>query len=52
MEELTKLAADLDAVGASIGDAACGPDCATRLLDISAGDGTEPAVRALLGLEQ
>nr|MBA3739752.1 MerR family transcriptional regulator [Chloroflexota bacterium] len=28
MEELTKLAADLDAVGASIGDAACGPDCA------------------------
>ncbi len=27
-EELTKLAADLDAVGASIGDAACGPDCA------------------------
>lgn len=28
MEELTTLAADLDAVGASIGDAACGPDCA------------------------
>jgi len=27
-EELTKLAAELDAVGASIGDAACGPDCA------------------------
>jgi DNA-binding transcriptional MerR regulator len=28
MDELTSLAADLDAVGASIGDAACGPDCA------------------------
>lgn len=28
LEELTQLASDLDAVGASIGDAACGPDCA------------------------
>jgi len=28
LEELTQLAADLDAVSASIGDAACGPDCA------------------------
>ena len=28
LDELTHLAADLDAVGASIGDAACGPDCA------------------------
>lgn len=28
LEELTELASDLDAVGASIGDAACGPDCA------------------------
>jgi len=28
LEELTQLATDLDAVGASIGDAACGPDCA------------------------
>lgn len=28
LEELTQLAGDLDEVGASIGDAACGPDCA------------------------
>lgn len=28
LEELTQLTADLDAVSASIGDAACGPDCA------------------------
>jgi DNA-binding transcriptional MerR regulator len=28
LEELTQLAADLDVVGASIGDGACGPDCA------------------------
>lgn len=28
LEELTQLATDLEAVGASIGDAACGPDCA------------------------
>ena len=28
LEDLTQLASDLDAVGASIGDAACGPDCA------------------------
>ena len=28
LSELTQLATELDAVGASIGDAACGPDCA------------------------
>jgi len=28
LEELTQLAADLEAVGASIGEAACGPECA------------------------
>jgi len=28
LEELTQLSTDLDAVGASIGDSACGPDCA------------------------
>jgi len=28
LEDLTQLASDLDAVGAAIGDAACGPDCA------------------------
>lgn len=28
LEELTQLAADLNAVSATIGDAACGPDCA------------------------
>jgi DNA-binding transcriptional MerR regulator len=28
LEELTRLAADLDGVAATIGDAACGPDCA------------------------
>ena len=28
LDELTQLTADLDAVGDSIGDAACGPDCA------------------------
>lgn len=28
LEELTQLAVELDAVSASIGDAACGPDCA------------------------
>jgi MerR family copper efflux transcriptional regulator len=28
LEELTQLAADLETVGATIGDAACGPDCA------------------------
>lgn len=28
LDELSQLAADLDAVGATIGDAACGPDCA------------------------
>jgi DNA-binding transcriptional MerR regulator len=27
LDELTQLAADLDAVGATIGDATCGPDC-------------------------
>ena len=28
LDELTQLTADLDAVGESIGDGACGPDCA------------------------
>lgn len=40
LEELTQLASDLDAVGASIGDAACGPDCACL----------QPAVATVSGL--
>lgn len=40
LEELTQLAGDLDAVGASIGDASCGPDCAC--LQPVAKAGSEP----------
>lgn len=49
LEELTRLAADLEAVGASIGNVACGPDCAC-LQPAASSDATLPmASERLIG---
>lgn len=42
LDELTQLANDLEAVGASIGDAICGPDCAC--VQPTAAMGSEPEI--------
>lgn len=49
LEDLTQLASDLDAVGASIGDAACGPDCVCLRPAGATGPGLPMVAERLIG---